>query len=521
MTHEQLLAENARLAEQNQALATENKLLRGKLDALVRRLFGPKSEQINEAQLLLLPDLEPAAQGRGEAASTASPGTGDSTDGDGDGDGSGGGGRKRPRSKRGEGLPADLPVEETVVVPEEVGRQPGQYREIGRKVTDLLDYEPARYFIRRTVRPVFVRRGSFGDQTPVVAPAEPRVLERGFAAPGLIASMVVSKYCDHLPLYRQEAILGARHGIRISRQNMARWMAEAAFWLKPIYCLVREEVFAGGYVQIDETAIRYLEPGSGKAGTGYLWTAHRPGGDTFFYWEASRAAACLERIVPEAFAGRIQCDGYAAYESFAKTRGRVGLLACMAHIRRKFFEAKEEAPRFCRWLLRQFRLLYRIEARLRRQRAGPALRAATRSSQSAMAYRRIERALVRLRSRYLPGGLMGKAISYALEQWPKMEAWMEDGRCEIDNNLVENAIRPTALGKKNWLFFGRETSGETSAILYTVVECCRRRGLDPFEYLREVLTHLPKSTIQDIAAWTPAAWAAAHAAKARPVQLAA
>ena len=178
-------------------------------------------------------------------------------------------------------------------------------------------------------------------------------------------------------------------------------------------------------------------------------------------------------------------------------------------MRRKFYEARDTAPKVAAWFLTHFQHLYALEARLRHARAGPNLRAAARASQSQPVLARMRRALVRLKTthRFLPRSLMGKAIDHALRQWPALLVFLADGRLEIDNNLIENAIRPTAIGKKNWLFIGEAQAGERSAILYTIIECCRRRGLDPFTYLRDVFTRLPSATNWQVKDLTPEAWA--------------
>jgi transposase len=272
-------------------------------------------------------------------------------------------------------------------------------------------------------------------------------------------------------------------------------------------------VLGGGYVQIDETPIQYLAPGNGQTKQGYLWTAHRPRGDVLYRWETSRAAACLENLVPVDFTGTIQCDGYAGYGAFADRRpSAITLAGCWAHVRRKFYDALEQSPRTGGWLLRQIQHLYQVEAHLREHRAGPRLRAAVRAHQSRPIVERIHQALVLLKAshRHLPQSLLGQAVDYALGQWPTLEVFLNDGRVEIDNNLVENAIRPTAIGKKNWLFIGDAGAGERSAIIYTVIESCRRREIDPYTYLRDVLTRLPNMTNWQIPEVTPEAWAKAR-----------
>ena len=469
----------------------ENSLLRQKIDALVRRVFGSSSEQVDRQQLELLLQLaasdtlaEPVVVETKKEVKVQS---------------------RKPRAPR---LPEHLPVVEEVIEPEPVKHRPEDWRCIGQEISEQLDFEPSRFLRRRIIRKKYVHRTEV-DAVPVIAPLPERLLDRSLPAPGLLAHILVSKYCDHLPLYRQEQIYAQRHQVQLPRQTLARWVELAADWLKPIYEHIRTGVMAGGYVQVDETPIDYLEPGNGKTKQGYLWTGSRPNDDVFFHWETSRAAACLDNVIPSTFTGTIQSDGYAAYRAFANGRGQTIILAgCWAHVRRKFYEARESSPRLAGWLLGQIQQLYRIEARLREHRAGTALRKAIRASESQPVVKRIERALIKLKAsgRQLPQSPLGTALDYALSQWRTLEIYLGDGRVEIDNNNVENAIRPTAIGKKNWLFVGDAGAGQRSAIIYTLIECCRRRSQDPFVYLRDVLTRLPNMTNRQIPEVTPAAW---------------
>ena len=215
-------------------------------------------------------------------------------------------------------------------------------------------------------------------------------------------------------------------------------------------------------------------------------------------------------FTPELDAGVLKrLEAYAVHFAGDFTRGKITLAGCWAHVRRKFHEALAQAPRLIGWLLRQMGHLYRIEKELREKRAGPRLRAAVRAHQSRPIQERLWWALVRLKTvrRPLPQSLFGRAIEYALGQWTSLGVWLEDGRVEIDNNLVENAIRPTAVGKKNWLFVGEADAGQRGAILYTLIESCRRRGLNPHAYLRDVLARLPSMTNWQIKDITPEAWA--------------
>lgn len=486
------------LAESQQALAAalrENQLLRQKVDLLVRRVFGSSSEKLDSAQLQLLQLAEapPVAEPPPVIPSQAPR-------------------APRPRQPKAPRLPDNLPVVEQVIDPEPVKAQPENWRQIGQEVTEQLDYEPGHFLKRRTVRRTFVHRTQ-PDSAPVTAPLAACLQERGLAAPGLLAHVLVSKYCDHLPLYRQEQIYAQRHGLNLPRQTLARWVELAADWLNPIYEQIRTGVMAGGYVQIDETPIEYLEPGYGKTKLGYLWTVCHPGKDVFYWWNISRAAACLDVIVPADFKGTVQCDGYAAYPCFAEARhGAIILAGCWAHVRRGFYDAREQSPKITGWFLRQIQNLYRIESVLRDKKAGPALREAVRAHQSRPIVERLGRALVRFKTigRFLPKSLLGQAIDFALGQWSVLQVYLSDGRVEIDNNLVENAIRPTALGKKNWLFVGEADAGQRGAIVYTIIECCRRRGIDPYTYLRDVLSRLPHMTNHQVREVTPEAWGKAH-----------
>lgn len=469
----------------------ENSLLRQKIDALVRRVFGSSSEPVDRKQLELLLQLATSDTPAEPVEVVAKKEV-----------------KVQPRKPRAPRLPEHLPVVEEVIEPEPVKAAPQDWRCIGQEISEQLDFEPARFLRRRTIRKKYVHRADL-DTVPVIAPLPERLLDRSLPAPGLLAHILVSKYCDHLPLYRQEQIYAQRHQVQLPRQTLARWVELAADWLKPIYEQIRTGVMAGGYVQVDETPIDYLEPGHGKTKQGYLWTGSRPHGDVFFHWETSRATACLDRVIPATFTGTIQCDGYAAYRAFANGRDQtITLAGCWAHARRRFYEARESSPRLAGWLLNQIQQLYRIEARLREHRAGPALREAIRASESRPVVKRIERALLKLKAsgRHLPQSPLGTAMDYALGQWRTLEIYLGDGRVEIDNNLVENAIRPTAIGKKNWLFFGDADAGQRSAIVYTLIECCRRRGQDSFAYLRDVLSRLPTMTNRQIKDVTPAAW---------------
>jgi transposase len=488
-----------RLQEENDALRARIHLLEQKIDLLVRQIYGPKSEKLDPDQLQLLLDPDeskkddaPAATDIEQLLAGAEPDKG----------------KHRARAEAKPRIPDNLPVVEEVIDPPAVSACPQAWRQIGEERSELLDYEPGRFFCRRIVRRKYV---SIADKeaAPVIAELPPKLIEGGKVAPGLLAHIVISKYADHLPLYRQQQIYNTRNNVWLPRQTQARWILAAAEWLQPIQRQMRLEIFARAYVQVDETPIKYLCPGNGRTKQGYLWAYHVPGGDTVFDWGPGRGTDCLRRTVPDSFEGILQCDAYQAYKSFARERSAIELAGCMAHARRRFYEAREEAPQPAAWLLRQFSHLYRIEAQLREARAGPVLRQSIRQSESKMILTRIQRALFRLKAnrRYLPQSLFGKALSYCLDQWKLLNVFVSDGLVEIDNNLAENAIRPTAVGKKNWLFIGDVEAGWRSAVIYSIIASCRTHGIEPFAYLREMFSILPRATNHQIPQLTPRAWA--------------
>lgn len=340
---------------------------------------------------------------------------------------------------------------------------------------------------------------------PVTAKLPPRLQDGLTAAPGLIAHAIVSKYCDHLPFYRQEKILASRHGVDIGRNTLCRCAELAAFWLRPLHQRIHAGLLAGDYLQADETPVKYLAPGTGRTGQGYRWTLHRPGGDVFYQWHASRKQACLAHLLG-GFRGIVQCDGYAAYDSHAAKHPGIVLAACWAHARRKFHEAFQTGQPLAAGPLQAIARLNAIEKELRQSRAGPAERAAIRQSQGAPILETLRHDLIQLRGHpsVLPKSSLGRAIDYAMALWPKLAVFLRRGEVEIDNNPIENAIRPTAAGKKNWLFVGGEDTGGPSATLHPLIESAKRDSHEPYAYLKDVLDRLLGMNPRELDALLPA-----------------
>ncbi len=500
-----LLDEIARRDAIIERQAAEIQVLRQTIDALTRRVFGVSSEKLDAAQLELLLDADAAK--KAPAADPADQGPAAEIKDH----------KKRPQKTRAPRIPDHLPVQREEIVPAEVQLEPAAYRRIGEEVREQLGFKPAEFYRVQLVRPKYVRIDN-PVANPVIAPLPPSLQERCIATPGLIAEVIDNRFVCHLPYYRQQEIF-ARLGVNIHRKTLCDWLAI-------IYRAIQYEHWRCPCRQIDETPIRYLQPGSGKAQLGYLWTSNIPGGSVFFHWHEGRDATAIDALFEKQspsltdeaareFIRIIQCDGYSAYPAWAKHKPWIKLMGCHAHVRRKFFEATEQAPRLVAWIMRQIAHLYHIEQKLREAKAGPALRQAVRSSESRVIHQRLHQAITLLaKRRILPKSQLGKAIHYALRQWPQLELHLTDGRVKICNNLVENAIRPTKLGAKNWLFLGNAESGKKCAILYTIVENCRRLGINSREYLEDVLTRLPAMKASEAASLTPAKWLAARTAKA-------
>ena len=480
------------LKKENDRLESENKLLRQRVDFLLKKYFGGKKAEslspnqleflFNELQKTILPEKNDPPTEKKSSNSE----------------------RTKKESRKIKSLPEDLPVEEIILDPEEVKENPFDYRCIGEERTEELDVIPQSFLKRVYIRRKYVLKDQ-KDLPPIIRECPVRLIEGSIASPGLLTHIILSKYMDHLPLYRLEQIFKHRHGIELSRKTMSDWMDHVANWFKPLYNLIREELKVSGYLQIDETPIRYLQGEGGGSQQGYFWVYHSPPGGKIFEWHTSRAALCLEGMLKD-YKGLIQTDGYGAYESYVRNHPSIELLLCWAHARRKFFEALDETPKEAGWFLKQIQNLYAVEKRLKNQKAGARFREAIRQSESQMILNRIEKALRIKLDQHRPKSLMGKAIAYALNDWKNLKAYLYHGKAEIDNNQIENAIRPTAIGKKNWLFIGHPEAGEKSAILYTLIENCKQLKINVQEYLKDVLTKLRSTPINGLKNLTPANW---------------
>jgi len=401
----------------------------------------------------------------------------------------------------------DVPVKETIVIePEEVKADRAAYEQIGEERTFEIDVTAPQIYKREIVRPKY-RHKTNRAQPPVVAPAPARAVQGGYASAGLLAWIALSKYVDHQPLYRLEK-QSARWGAVIPRQTMADWIEITAEWLKPIYRCMHRRLLEGAYLQVDETPIRCNDPDEKRGGTteGWMWVVSRPGADVVFDWRLSRRHGELTGLI-EGYQGILQSDGYGAYEAFAKAHPGVTWVACWAHARRKFFEAQGEWPKAVRVVLLIIGWLYECEACWDDNKLNAAQRQRHRGKHYPRRLYWLKKLATGIRERMPPKSGLAKACDYLLRYWDALAAHLDHGETRLDNNLVENAIRPSAIGKKNWLFIGHPDAGQRSAIIYSIVVSCQRHRKDPLAYMRDVLTRLPRMTNQDdLDALTPSNW---------------
>lgn len=402
---------------------------------------------------------------------------------------------------------AHLPVKETIeIIPEAVQKDPSLYEKIGEERTFEVDIVPPQLFKREIVRPKF-KHCLDRHRAPVLAPAPVRLVPGGFASAGLIAWALTAKYADHLPLYRQEKML-ARWGAAISRQTLCDWVGLATAHLQALVQQMKQNLLASGYVQADETPIRCNDPDlrDGQTTEGRLWALSHPGGDVVFEWRLTRQHEEAEKLLGD-FTGLLQSDGYEAYPAYARTRSNVVWLGCWAHARRKFFEAASERPADTTRVLGLIAALYRLEARWDEQNVGDQ-RAALRQEHFAQPLAELKTlAQALLAGPVLPQSGFGKACAYLLGHWAPLTAHLQYSHTKLDTNLIENAIRPSKLGAKNWLFIGHPAAGDRAAVLYSLLGTCQRHGVNPHDYLRDVLRRLPTMTNQDdLTPLLPGSW---------------
>jgi transposase len=461
---------------------------------LKRLFFGPRRERLPEAagQLHLF-DNEALAVAPDESVASAS--------------------SEQPvRRRKGHGrrkLSDDLPRQEVLHDVAAEARVCGCGREktrIGEDSSEQLEYQPGKLFVLRHIYPKYACSCCKDGVTSVPAVANP--IAGGLAGPGLLAYVMVNKYSEHLPLYRQQDVL-ARHGIVLSRSTLCGWMAQCAQRLRPLIELMRKRILKADVINADETPVQVLDKTLDATRTGYFWAYISTGehGYTVYDYRDSRGREGPAEML-KGFQGYLQTDAYVSYDSVVlESGGRIIAVGCWAHVRREFFDARFNQTREVHYVLGLIAQLYDIEDEIRQQ--GPEARLAARQERSVPILDRLEAFLREQHDLALPKSQYGKAIGYALNHWKELRRFTESGVLEIDNNVSERTLRICAIGRKNWIFLGSDRGGETAAVCFSILANAKRYSIEPLAYVRALLVAL-SSDEADLETLLPDVWIAAH-----------
>jgi transposase len=380
---------------------------------------------------------------------------------------------------------------------------------IGHEESSQLDVEPAKYFVLVTKREKRACRRC-EELGVVAAPLPPRIIEKCLASDRIVIDTVISKYCNHTPLYRQSVILERDIGLEISRATLDGWVLKVGELLIPMVAAMRRELISGTYIQADETPVDVqMREGRGKNHQAYLWQYGRPGGSVVFDFRLGRGRDGPRRFLGQ-FEGILQTDGYTAYDQIGGTR--MVHAACWAHARRQFFAAVQLNPRdpVATPIVARMDELFAVDAEARRRRIDLSGRHALRQERARHLLDDIRSKIEAAHFVTLPASALNKACNYALTLWKKLTRFLEYPELELSNNLAENSMRPVALGRKNWIHIGSPQAGPKVAAILSVVESCRRLKLAVRDYLAAILPGLADVTIQLLPSLTPAAWVAQH-----------
>jgi transposase len=395
-------------------------------------------------------------------------------------------------------LPAHLERREIILEPE----QTEGLRKIGEDVTEELEYQPGKLFVNRWVRPKYVNRDNTGI---LIAPMVDRPLPKAIAGAGLLTQIVIDKYVDHLPLHRQQERF-KREGVSIPYSTITDWVSNTCKLIEPLYNALKKQVLASDYLHADETPIRVLDRDKkGETHRGYYWVYHNSVSDlVLFDYQPGRGRDGPQTILKD-FKGHLQTDGYAVYDIFEERRD-VTLLHCMAHARRKFYEAQGSDAVRAGYVLEQIQLLYQIEREGKEKNLTEAEIAGLRQQEAIPILQSLGNWMKQAYTEVLPKSVIGKALGYSIERWDALCLYTTDGKLNIDNNPVENAIRPVAIGRKNYLFAGSHEAAQRSAILYSLMGSCKLHDVNPFNWLKDVLSHIATHPINRVHELLPHNW---------------
>ncbi len=490
----------ARLGKDARDKASKILELQHRLDLLARQLFGRKAERVDPNQLKL------AFEQVTEEGEAPPPFVDEAPDEESE---------PRPKSKRKRNgrlkLPEDLPRERHEIHPpsEDLACPCGaERRKIGEEVTQLLDYEPASFKVVEHVR---VKYACASCQEGVVCPDLPAlpIDKKRPSRPGagLLAELIVSKYGDHLPLNRLESVF-ERHGVRIAKSTLSDWIRDVSLVLEPITKELARQVLACDVVQTDETGVRVRDP-TYKRSTrpGRIWVYGGLPGQAYFAYTPTKEGKHPARFLSD-YSGYLQADAYSGFDRLYAD-GSIVEVACWAHTRRKFFEAKDTAPVESAWSMQAISQIFKVERDATEIGLDVEARRALRQEKSRPIAESFFEWLESLRDTMLPRSPLAKAVGYALNQREALLSFLKDGRLKLDNNRAERSLRQVAVGRKNWLFAGSAKGARRAAVLYTLVVSCKELGINPFDYLRDVIEKaaspdFPASRIDEL---TPTGWA--------------
>ena len=470
-----LQKENKEQAETITELQQQNTFLEQELAQLKRMIFGQKRERFvpaDSAQMNLgLDQMEVPVEPKTEQVSYE---------------------REKP-TKKGKAvrlqIPAHLPRKTTIIEVEGLSKDA---KKIGEEITEVFEYIPGRLFAQRYVRPKYVE----GDHIWIASlPTLP--IPQGNAGPGLLAHLLISKFVDHLPFYRQVQQF-KREGVKIAESTISGWFTKSCQLLEPLYECLKEKVQQSDYIHADETPIPVQSSHKkGATHTGYHWVYRSPQENVVcFDYQKSRGREGPDHFL-KTFKGALQTDGYAAYENFGNHQD-ITLLACMAHARRYFDQAIDKDEQRATDALKLIQQLYAVERKAKEADMDFDQRYQLRQQESVPILEEFHQWLIKNMAEVLPKSAIGKAIAYSLKLWPRLIRYTEDGNWSIDNNMVENSIRPVALGRKNYLFAGSHQAAQYAAMLYSFLGTCKMNELEPFAWLREVLYKIPDAKMSQL-----------------------
>lgn len=481
LTYQELVAENARLI-------SEITYLKQELSTLKRMIFGQKRERFvpldPEQQMSLELGITPSESVKKEIQHIAYD-------------------RSKPQRKHTphsrNPLPAHLPRKDIVIEPQE---NVEGLKRIGQEVTEELEYKPGSLYVNRYIRPKYAREKGEGV---LIGMLPDRPIEKGIPGPGLLSHVLISKYVDHLPLYRQRQQL-KREGVEIAQSTITGWVQYSSELLAPLYQAQLQAVLRSTYIMADETPIRVLDKKKkGKSHTGYYWVYYDPlTKQVFFDYRHNRSREGPHDILGN-YKGRLQSDGYTGYDDLAD-RKDITAFGCFAHARRKFEKSLESDPSRSEWMLKQIQLLYKVEGLAREQQLSPQQRRELRQEKSVPVLEEIKEWLQPEMGKVLPRSQIGQAMGYMHSFWNRLERYAWDGEVEIDNNLIENAIRPVALGRKNYLFAGSHNGARRAAVIYSLVSTAKLHQVEPFAYLKDILTRIATHPYKQIHELLPVNW---------------